>query len=67
MLEFIVTNIEGIFIVITSVIAAASAVAALTPNKTDDGIINKIRQVIDLLALNIGNAATKNATTDLKA
>jgi hypothetical protein len=41
---------------VTGVIAAASAVAALTPTPRDDKILGKARKVVDLLALNVGYA-----------
>ena len=58
MLDFIITNIDTIFIIITSIVSAASAIAALTPTTVDDGIVAKIRRMVDVLALNIGNAKT---------
>ena len=58
MLNFIMTNLETIFIFITSVVSSASAVAALTPTTVDDGIVSKVRKVVDVLALNVGNAKT---------
>ena len=54
------TNIDTIFIVITSVVTGASAIAAITPNKSDDKIVATIKKVADFLALNIGNAKTEN-------
>ncbi len=59
MIEYISENKEGIFQIITAVIAVASAVAALTPTPKDDGWIKKITGIIDLLALNIGKAKDK--------
>jgi hypothetical protein len=41
---------------VTTVIAAASAVAALTPTPRDDKILGKLAKIVDLLALNIGYA-----------
>ena len=58
-MEWIVANWQGILAAVTGVIAAASAIAALTPTPKDDAILYKIRQLIDLLALNIGNAKNK--------
>jgi hypothetical protein len=37
---------------ITYIVTAASIIAACTPNKIDDGWINKLFGYIDLLALN---------------
>lgn len=59
MIEYISENKEGIFQIVTAVIAVASAVAALTPTPKDDGFIKKITGIIDLLALNVGKAKDK--------
>lgn len=48
-MSFIVENYESILFAVTSVVTAASAIAALTPTKKDDLFIAKI---INLLALN---------------
>lgn len=63
MLDFIITNMETIFIIITSIISIASAVTALTPTSVDDNIIAKIRKVVEILALNIGNAKPASAVS----
>ena len=42
--------------VIPIVVTAASAIAALTPTPKDDRIIGKLYKIIDLLALNVGQA-----------
>jgi hypothetical protein len=56
MIEYITENKDQLFGVVTAVIAAASAIAALTPTPKDDGFIKKIYKVIDFLALNVFNA-----------
>lgn len=56
MIEYITENKEQLFGVVTAVIAAASAIAALTPTPKDDGLIKKIYKIIDFLALNVFNA-----------
>ena len=40
----------------TAVVAACSAVAAMTPTPTDDSMVSKAYKVIDMLAINIGKA-----------
>lgn len=40
----------------SKVVAAAAAIAALTPTPKDDSILSGIRKVIDFFALNIFNA-----------
>ena len=56
MINYILENKEELFGVITAIIAAASAIAALTPTPKDDTIIGKAYKVIDWLALNVFNA-----------
>ena len=55
-MAWIMENWESVLLAVTSVIAAASAIAALTPTPKDDAILAKIRGLIDVLALNVGNA-----------
>lgn len=45
---------------VTGVVAAASAITAITPTKTDDNIINAVLKVLNFLAVNIG----KNTNAD---
>jgi hypothetical protein len=56
MIDYILDNKEQLFGVVTAVIAAASAIAALTPTPKDDMIIGKAYKLIDWLALNVFNA-----------
>jgi hypothetical protein len=56
MINYILENKEELFGVVTAIIAAASAIAALTPTPKDDTIIGKAYKVIDWLALNVFNA-----------
>lgn len=44
---------------ITGVISIAAAIAAMTPSPKDDGIIKKVRMLLDLAALNVFNAKNK--------
>ena len=44
----------------TAIVAAASIIAAVTPTQTDDTILKKIMAVVNLLALNFGNAKNAN-------
>lgn len=55
-MNWIMENVHTLLTIITSVISTASLVAALTPSASDDRIISRLRQIIDLLALNIGHA-----------
>lgn len=56
MINYILENKEELFGVVTAIIAAASAIAALTPTPKDDTFIGKAYKIIDWLALNVFNA-----------
>ncbi|GEM_PF-2125931 len=49
---------------LTSVVTAASAITALTPTKKDDKIRTCILSVLNFLALNIGNAGSRDKEND---
>lgn len=51
-MEFIIQNWEGIFVAITSIVTAASAIANLTKTDADNKIIAAIGKVVNALALN---------------
>jgi len=53
---FIRENWEAIVNIATSVVAAAALIAALTPGEADNRIVSTVRKIVDLLALNVGNA-----------
>ena len=59
MINYILENKEELFGVLTAIIAAASAIAALTPTPKDDTIIGKAYKIIDWLALNVFRAKDK--------
>ncbi len=56
MISYIIENKDQLFGVVTSIIAAASAIAALTPTPKDDTVIGKLYKLIDWCALNIFKA-----------
>ena len=55
-MNFIINYFDGILVAITSVVTAASAICALTPNTKDDTFMAKIRSFLDVIALNVGKA-----------
>ena len=61
MIQFIITNFNDILAAITSIIAGASALSALTPTKKDDSMLAKMKTCLDLLALNVAHAKTARA------
>jgi hypothetical protein len=56
---YITNNADNIIAALTAVVAAASAIAAITPTPKDDSIAAKAYKVVDWLALNIGKAKDK--------
>lgn len=60
-MDFIINNIDGILIAISSIIAAASALCALVPNSSANRFMTKFRTLLDILALNIGKAKQNEA------
>lgn len=59
LIDYIVDNQGGILAVITGIVTAASAIAALTPTPKDDKFVGKAYKFIDWLALNFGKAKDK--------
>jgi len=59
MIEFIANNGEHLLALAAGLVAVASALAALTPTPRDDGIVLALRRLIDLIALNVGQARRK--------
>ena len=56
-MDFVINRFDDILVAISAVVAAASAICALTPNTKDDAILSKIRRFLNVLALNVGKAA----------
>ena len=58
-ISYLVSNVDSILFAVSAIVAAASAVAALTPTPKDDAVSAKAYKVLDWLALNIGKAKDK--------
>ncbi len=58
-ITYLVSNVDSIFAALTAIVAAASAIAALTPTPTDDSFVAKAYKIVDWLALNVGKAKDK--------
>ena len=58
-ISYLVANVDSILFAVSAVVAAASAVAAITPTPKDDSIVAKAYKVLDWLALNVGKAKDK--------
>lgn len=62
MIENLVTNAEDYLQIASYVIAAAAVIAAMTKNDVDNIWVARIRKVIDVLAINVGNAKNEKNT-----
>jgi|TARA_Y100000401_G_scaffold72019_1_gene58072 hypothetical protein len=58
-LNYFNENKDGIIGVLTAIVAAASAICALTPTPKDDSIVRKAYVIVEWLALNVGKAKDK--------
>lgn len=52
---------SGVLEAIFTVIAAASAITALTPTPQDDRFVGKVYKILEALALNVGYAKDRPA------
>ena len=55
-ITYLISNADNLLAVATAIVAAASAIAALTPTPKDNDLAAKAYKVLDWLALNIGKA-----------
>ena len=58
-ISYLVSNVDSILFTVSAIVAAASAVAALTPTPKDDSLVAKAYKVLDWVALNVGKAKDK--------
>ena len=54
-------TIQDWLLVLTGAVTVASAIATVTPNKTDDKIVKGINTIIDIFALNVGRAKNEKS------
>ena len=58
-ISYLLSNADNLIAIATAIVAAASAIAAITPTPKDDAIASKAYKVLDWLALNVGKAKDK--------
>jgi len=59
-MEWISINYDVIIDIGTKVIALAAAIAAITPTKVDNDLLNKLLGFVNLLGLNVLKAKNKD-------
>lgn len=57
--SYLLDNASVIIQALTALVTAASLISAITPSPKDDGVVKFLSKVINLLALNVGNAKNK--------
>jgi len=60
LLTYIISNWQAWLAVATSVIGSAALVATLTPNKSDDRIVQWLLDIINFVGANVGKATNKD-------
>ena len=55
-MDWILNHKLDLFNIATGIVAVAAAVSALTPSPRDNGVVAKMRTILDLLAFNFGFA-----------
>ena len=61
MFQFMMSHLDSVLIAVSGIVTGASALAALTPTPIDDCLLAKVRRLVDMLALNVGNASPVSA------
>ena len=56
MMTYIMSNWQAWLAAATSVVGSAAIVATLTPNKSDDKIVQKALSIINFIGANVGKA-----------
>jgi len=60
MMTYIMINWQAWLAAATSVVGSAAIVATLTPNKSDDKIVQKALSIINFIGANVGKAKNNN-------
>ena len=58
-LTYIMTNWQAWLAAATSVIGSAAVIATLTPNKSDDRIVQWLLDIVNFIGANVGKAKNK--------
>lgn len=54
-------DLQAVLLIVTGLVTIASGIAAITPNKSDDTLVAKLRNLVNIVALNVGNAKSKDS------
>lgn len=56
-MEWLIANASVVYDIVVQVVGIAALVATLTPNESDNQVINGILKVVNLLGANFGKAS----------
>ena len=56
MMTYIMTNWQGWLAAATRVVGSAAVIATLTPNKSDDRIVQWLLDIVNFIGANVGKA-----------
>lgn len=56
MLQYAIEHKVELIAIMGQIVMVASAISALTPTPKDDSFMKKVIKVVDMFALNVGNA-----------
>ena len=56
MMTYIMTNWQGWLAAATSVVGSAAVIVTLTPNKSDDRIVQWLLDIVNFIGANVGKA-----------
>ena len=59
-MDWLITNGASIFEIITQVVGVAALVATLTPNTSDNAVVDFVLKIVNFLGANIGSAKNAN-------
>ena len=58
-MQWIITNLDTIALIVTGIISVASMIAKITPNETDNKYVAIAQRGIDMLAMTTGKTKLK--------
>jgi hypothetical protein len=58
-MDWIIANWGQVLLIITQVVGVAALIATLTPNQSDNAIVDTVLKVINTLGGNVGKAENK--------
>ena len=58
-MDWFLANLETVYEITVQVVGVAALIATVTPNTSDDAVVDALLKFINVLGLNIGNASNR--------